>query len=379
MNIYISGGATTKFGEHWEKSIYDLSEQAVHDALIDAGKVKKDIHALYVANMLSGRLQQQDHLGSAIASTLGLQIPSFKVEAACASGGVALHTAIQSLLAGTYETVLVVGVEKMTDFSSGQISAALMGAGAEEERASGLTFPGLYALLAKMHMKVYGTTREHMAHVAVKNHYHASLNEKAQFPFEITLEKVLQSTKITDPLTLLDSSPISDGASAVIISTKKPSTKYAVRITGSSVAVDTIGLSQRESLIELSATKKAANNVYKQAGITVKDIDVAEVHDCFTIAEILAIEDLGFCEKGKGGAFVAKGHTRLGGKLPINTSGGLKGCGHPVGATGIKQIVEIYEQLADRAGRRQAASPKVGLTHNVGGTGATVAVHILQR
>lgn len=382
MNIKITGGATTKFGEHWNKTLLDLAEDASREALSDAGVNAKAVDAVFVGNMLSGRLQGQEHVGAAVASRLDIKGAGLKVEGACASGGLAVHLAIQSLLAGTYETVLVVGAEKMTDFPAGEVSSGLMGAGSEEERLAGLTFPGLYALIAKAHMQKFGTTREHMAQVAVKNHYHASLNDKAQFPFEISLEKVLNSSKITDPFTLLDASPITDGASALILSAtenKQLKTKNSVSIVASTVATDTLSLSERDSLTELSATKRAADLAFKQAGVDRKDIDVMEVHDCFTIAEILALEDMGFCAKGEGGAYVSSGITKLGGKKPVNTSGGLKACGHPVGATGIKQIVEIRDQLIGRGGKKQVAGAKVGLTQNVGGTGATVVIHILQK
>ena len=286
-----------------------------------------------------------------------------------------MHLAIQSILAGTYKNVLVVGVEKMTDVPQSDISAALMGAGSEEERKAGLTFPALYALMAKAHMAKYGTTKKHLAAVSVKNHYHASMNEKAQFPFEITEEKALNSPEICSPLTLFDASPITDGAAAVVLSSENDG--KGVYITGSAVATDTVDLSDRKSLTEIPATKEASQKALKMAGVDIKDIDIAEVHDCFTIAEILAMEDLGFCKKGEGGDFIKKGYTRLGGKMPVNTSGGLKACGHPVGATGVKQIVEIATQLLGKAGKRQAKDVKIGLTQNVGGSGATVVVHVL--
>lgn len=377
MNVFITGAAVTKFGEHWTKTLLDLTTEVGQEALQDANVAPKEIEAVFVGNMLSGTLQRQEHLGAAVAAALGITNGAFKVEGACASGGLAAHLAIQSLLAGTYETVLVVGAEKMTDFPPEDISSYLMRAGSEEERIAGLTFPALYALLAKAHMQEYGTTREHMAHVAVKNHYHASLNNKAQFPFEVSIEKVLNSAKVTDPFTLLDSSPITDGAAALVLTTKKSSQKKQVSIMASAVATDTLAISERENLTELAATKNAANKAFKQAGITPKDVDILEVHDCFTIAEILAMEDLGFCAKGEGGAFVASGATRLGGKKPVNTSGGLKACGHPVGATGVKQLVEIYDQLLGRGGKKQVEKAKVGLTQNIGGTGATAVVHIL--
>ena len=376
MKIKVLGTGLTKFGELWDKSLLDLALDASLEAIDDSQLTINDIHAVFVANMLYGKIANQDHLGALIASSLGIQGASFRIEGACASGGLAVHLAIQSLLAGTYKNVLVVGAEKMTDVSISEITSALMGAGSEEERKAGLTFPGLYALMAKAHMQKYGTKKLHLAEVSVKNHYHASMNDKAQFQFEVSLEKALNSPCICDPFTLFDASPISDGAAAVVLSTD--STGPGVYITGSTVATDTVDLSSRKSLIGLAANKEAATAALKQAGAEIKDIDVAEVHDCFTIAEILAMEDLGFCTKGEGGKYISSGVTKLGGKMPVNTSGGLKACGHPVGATGVKQIVEITQQLRGQAGQRQVKNAKVGLTQNVGGTGGTVAVHVLQ-
>ena len=376
MKISVIGTGLTKFGELWQKSLSDLTLEASTEAIADAQMKNKNLDAVFVANMLHGRLAGQNHLGALVASQLGINSPGFRIEGACASGGLAVHLAIQSLMAGTYRNVLVVGVEKMTDVTGSEISSALMGAGSEEERKAGLTFPALYALLASSHMQKFGTTRKELAAVAVKNHYHASLNNKAQFPFEITEEKVLASSNISHPITLFDASPITDGAGAIILSSDENASD--VHITGSSVATDTVGLSERKSLTGLLATRIAAQNAYKQAGIEPKDVDIAEVHDCFTIAEIFAMEDLGFCKKGEGGKFIRSGKTKLGGKCPVNTSGGLKACGHPVGATGVKQIIEIAQQLQGKMGKRQVKDAKVGLTQNVGGTGATVVIHILQ-
>lgn len=368
MNISVIGASTTKFGELWNSSPRSLAREAVGGALKDAGLDKNQVQALFVGNMLSGMLGGQEHLGAFFAEELGLEVPAFKIEGACASGGLALHNAVNSLLAGQHETVVVLGVEKMTDHKPEDVATALMGAGSDEERRSGVTFPGLYAMLARIHMQEFGTTQEQMAAVAVKNHFHASLNPNAQFKNILTIEQVMKSSKIADPLKLLDCSPISDGASALVLSTKKSK----IQIVASQVATDTLGLAQRKSLTELKATREAAQKAYKQAGITHKDIQIAEVHDCFTIAEILAMEDLGFCEKGKAVNFIGKGVT-------INTSGGLKGCGHPVGATGVKQIVELVEQLRGSAGKRQVDGAKIGLAQNVGGSGATAVVHILKK
>ncbi len=375
MKVNILGSGITKFGELWDKGLLDLAYDAGSEALKDSGLKAGQIDAVIVGNMLYGKASGQDHLGALVAQKLGINTSSAHVEAACASGGVAVHQAVTGVLSGLYENVLVIGVEKMTDLSTSEIGTALMGAASEAERQSGLTFPALYALMSKSHMKKYGTTREQLASVAVKNHYHASLNPKAQYSFEISVDKVLNSSMIADPLTLFDSSPITDGAAAVVLSSSKPSDVY---ISASAVASDSVGLSERKNLNEISATIRASKKAFEQAGITQKEVDLLEVHDCFTIAEILAMEDLGFCKKGDGGKFIESGITKLGGNLPVNTSGGLKGCGHPVGATGVKQIIEVYEQLKGTAVNRQIKNPKIGLTQNVGGTGATVAVHILQ-
>ncbi len=376
MKIQVKGIGLTKFGELWDKSLLDLALEASVEAIKDSGMDRKHIDAVFAGNMLIGKIAGQDHLGPVITSSLGLNCASFRIEGACASGGLAVHLAIQGLLASTYKNVLVVGAEKMTDASTNQITWALMGASSSKERKAGLTFPALYALMAQAHMQKYGTTRRELAEVSVKNHYHASLNQKAHFPFEITAEKVLNSSLISYPITLFDSSPITDGAAAVVLSMDDSS--EGVFITGSAVASDTIDLAERKSLTELKATQLAAKAALKQAGAEISDIKAAEVHDCFTIAEVMAMEDLGFCPKGMGGKFIVGNATRLGGRCPVNTSGGLKACGHPVGATGVKQIIEITEQLRKNAGTRQVKDANIGLTQNVGGTGATVVVHVLQ-
>lgn len=377
MNVYVTGVATTKFGELWGISPRSLAREAVFKALEDSGTTEEAIEALFVGNMLSGMLGGQEHLGAFFAEELGCIVPAFKIEGACASGGLAVHNAVNSILSGQYKTVAVLGIEKMTDHKPEDVATALMGAGSEEERSAGATFPGLYAMLARTHMLTYSTTEEQMAAVAVKNHYHATLNPNAQFRAPITVEQVLKSSCIADPLKLLDCSPISDGAAALIISSK-PS-KRGIRIAASVVATDTLGLAQRSSLTELAASRDASKKAYALAHISASDVRVSEVHDCFTIAEILAMEDLGFFPKGEAAAAIAKGETTLGANLVINPSGGLKGCGHPVGATGVKQIAELVEQLRGNAGDRQVNHADVGLAHNVGGSGATAVVHIVTK
>lgn len=385
MKVAILGSETTKFGELWGISPRTLVNRVVSESLKQSNLNLKDIDALFVGNMLSGVLGGQEHLGALFAEELGVNIPAFKIEGACASGGLAIHAGITSILSGLYEKVLVVGVEKMTDHKPEETILALMAAGSDEERTAGATFPSLYALIARAHMEKFGTTDEQLAAVAVKNHYHASLNGKAHFTFAITIDQVLKSPCIASPLRLLDCSPVSDGAAAVVLTsdsfskTHKKSHVKPISIVASSVATDSLGLSQRKDLTSLKSAVLAGKKAFKQSGLNPSDIDVAEVHDCFTIAEIIAMEDLGFFKKGEAAQNIAAGKTRLGAKLVVNTSGGLKASGHPVGATGVKQIVEITHQLRGEAGKKQVEGAKVGLTHNVGGTGATAVIHILRQ
>ena len=390
MKIGVLGTGVTKFGEAWKKSLIDLAEEAATEALDDAGVEVSEIEAIFIGNMLAGKVENQVHLGSLVGERLGFDGPSMRIEGACASGGMAVRSAVLSLLSGEYRKVLVVGVEKMTDVPSPQISEALMGAAAEEERLAGLTFPSLFALMASVYMDKYKITENDLAQVSVKNHFHASFNPKAQFPFEITTKQVLQSPKIAEPLKLFDCSPISDGAAAIVLANGEDASKVEVgrpdrgypcqaSIIASAQASDTLSLTKRKDLTRLRSVEKAAKKAYQMANIGPKNIDFAEVHDCFTIAEIIALEALGFYRKGEGWKGAVGEETYLGGKLPINTSGGLKAFGHPVGATGVKQIVEIADQLRGRVGERQISKAKIGLAENIGGAGGTAVIHILMR
>lgn len=377
MKVNILGVATTEFGELWNKSPRALARQAIEGALKDAKLKAKDIDALYVGNMLAGILGNQANLGAFFAEELGLLVPAIRVEGACASGGLALNSGVNSILAGQYQTVLVLGIEKMTDSSQDDVTTGLMAAGSENERMAGATFPGIYALMAQDYMDKYNVTEETLASISVKNHFHGFLNDKAQFRKQITIEDVMKSGRIADPLKLLDCSPISDGASAVVISSK-PAKSKNVYLSASEVGTDTLALHSRKSFVSLGSVVDASVRAYKKAGLKPQDIDVAEIHDCFSIAEAIAVEDLGFSKRGEGARDIESGKMTIGkGNIITNPSGGLKACGHPVGATGIKQIVEITAQLRGEAGERQVKGAKIGLTHNVGGSGAVAAIHIL--
>ncbi len=382
-SVSIIGVGRTTFSEHWYDSFRDLIGKAGLMALESAKIEGKDIQAIYGGTMASGRFVGQEHIGALIADQLGLNpLPATRMEAACASGGVALRQAHIAVASGLYDVVAVGGVEKMTEVSTEEASFALGGAGDQEtELFHGATFPALYALLAKAHMQKFGTTEEQMAMVSVKNHYNGNRNPYSQFHREITIEDVMQSGYVSTPLKLLDCSPISDGAAAVILcetSKAKKITDNAVEIIASAQTSDSLALTGRKSLTELAATRIAAKQAFEQAKLKPKDIDVAELHDCFSCAEIFAIEDLGFFKKGEGGKATEEGKTALNGEIPTNPSGGLK-MGHPVGATGVKQAVEVFWQLTNQADKRQVKDAKIGLTHNVGGSGATCVVHIYKK
>ena len=381
--VAIIGIGMTKFGESWDKSYRDLITEAGAKSIIDANIDGNEVDAIFVGSMTPGLFIQQEHIGALVADYAGLiDIPATRVEAACASGGLALRSGFLSIKSGVQDIVVVGGVEEMTDVSTSHATVALSGAGDQEwEAFHGATFPALYALMARRHMLEYGTTEEQLAMVAAKNHHNGSLNPNAQFRNKVTVEQVMNSTPISDPLKLLDCSPITDGAAVVILATEKKAKKLVdnpVWITGSGQASDTLALHDRKSLSQTAASNKASKIAYDMAGVKPKDIDFAEVHDCFTIAELMAIESLGFCNIGEGGKFTENGETTLNGSKPINTSGGLKSKGHPVGATGIAQAIEAVLQLRGEADKRQIKDAKIGLTHNVGGSGATSLVHIFE-
>ena len=383
MRVAIIGVGQTKFGELWEASFSQLFVEAGANAIKDAGIDGEDIDAIFVGNMSAGRFIDQEHISSLIADQAGLNpIPSTRIEAACASGGLALRYGAMSIISGFHDIVVAGGVEKMTDIVTERTTQTLATAANQEwEAFLGMTFPGLYGMIAKRHMYEFGTTRKQLALVSVKNHGNAKHNPYAQFRFDVSVEDVLRSPMVADPLRLLDCSPITDGAACVILASEKKAKEFTdspVYITGSGQASSPLSLHDRERISVIDSTINAGREAYKRAKKAPEDIQVAEVHDCFTIGEILAIEGLGFVELGKGGEATEEGITQIGGKIPVNPSGGLKAKGHPVGATGVAQAVEITLQLRGEAGKRQVDAD-VGITHNVGGSGGTAVVHILEK
>ncbi len=383
--VSIVSAGLSPFGRREGIYCRELFADAAKEAYTRAPNLNptKDIEALFVGHM-GESYEHQGHTGPTLAGWAGiLPKPAIRIESACASSGAALRTAIFAIASGMHKVVMVGGAEKMTHRTTAEVTEYLaMASDMPFEQWNGITFPGLYALMATAHMHEYGTTEEQMAQVAVKNHHNGTLNPKAHMQKEITLEKVMSSKVVAWPLKLYDCSLITDGASCLILTSPDIAHKFTdtpVHIIGSGQASDAIGLYEREQITSLKAAKLAGQDAYRMAGLKPEDVDVAEVHDCFTIAEILAYEDLCFCDSGKGGKLIENGVTELGGKLPVNPSGGLKAKGHPVGATGTAQAYEIYLQLTAQAEKRQVDGAEIGLTHNVGGSGATACVHIYRR
>jgi acetyl-CoA C-acetyltransferase len=380
-NVYLIGAGMTNFGKIG-LSARELALQASKEAILSAGIENKDIQAAFVANSFS-LLEKQGHLGPIIMSGLGIpDIPASTIEAACASGGCAIREAFINIGSGMYDLILVVGAEKVSQLDTIKATTFFsFGSDYLFEGACGASFPGLYATIARAHMERYGTREEDMAQVAVKNHRNGYENPRAHLRKLITIEDVMHSPIVASPLKLFDACPFSDGAAAVVLCSEdflenKKKKEGAIRILGSGRAGGTGALHQREDLTSIRATQLAAREAFRWAKLEPKDIDLAEVHDCFTIAELIAMEDIGLVQKGKAAIAEREGLTEVDGKIPVNPSGGLKAKGHPVGATGVGQVVEIFEQLNQKAGKRQVPNARVALTHNVGATGGSCAVHI---
>jgi len=379
----VIGIGKTAFGAFPDRDIRSLAVEAIEHALADANLQPQAVEAFYLGNFAGPGFVGQNHLAPYIGVAAGLEgIPCTRVEDACASSGSAFFHAWQSVAAGIYDTVLVAGVEKMTSQTTPRVTEILAGAGdMSGEGRAGATFPALFAMIARRHMYQYGTTREQLAAVAVKNHANGAKNPQAHMRKVITIEQALTGKPVAEPLTIYDCSLISDGAAAVVIVPMDQAHRYTsrgARILAVAQTSDHVALDSKADITLFPSVKSAGEKAYAMAGLGPKNIEVAELHDCFTIAEIVASEDLGFVEKGKGGPYAAAGCSAITGPLPINTSGGLKSKGHPVGATGVGQICDIVMQLRGDAGERQVARHRIGLTQNLGGSGATCVVTILE-
>ena len=381
----VSGIGMTKFGVH-DSPLPTLFADAAFQALDDAGIAGSEIEAFYLGNAMGGQIENDTHLGPKIASEIGLTgIPCQRFEDACATSSNAFKHAVQAVESGQHEVVLVGGVERCTQ-TTGKDTQAMTNIFASAshrqfEQPTGLTFPGVFALLTKRHMHEYETTERQLAEIAVKNHHHGELNPRAHFGREIDVEEVLDSPYVADPFRLLDCCPFSDGASAVVVTSADRAASLdstPVRVTGIGHGTDVVPLADKSSLTATQAARDAAAQAYEQAGIEPGDVDVTELHDCFTGAEVLAVEALGLVDTGEGGTLAADGRSYVDGDVPVNPSGGLKAKGHPIGATGTAQIVELTEQLRGAAGDRQVEDARVGLAHNLGGDAATTVVTVME-
>jgi acetyl-CoA acetyltransferase len=382
--VRIAGVGLTPLGRHPNRTGRELFAEATNAAFEDTDIQRTAVDALCLGNFVGDISEQQGHQGPLMADAAGVSVPATRFENACASGGVAVRGAVQAIQNGDADVVLVGGVEKLTSLGTGGSTEALaMAADDLFESRVGLTFPGAYALLARAYFEEHGGSREDLAAISVKNHKNAVDNEYAQFRSEITVEDVLEAPTIADPLGLYDACPVTDGAAAAVLVSEEYANKYdvdaPVAVTGSGQGGDTLALQDRADLTRSPAAERAATQAYDQADITAEDVDIAEVHDCFTIAEVLAIEALGFYEPGTGISAAADGETTVDGRLPVNLSGGLKAKGHPVGATGVAQLVELTRLLrGDHPKSDDVSDARVAVAHNAGGTVASAVVHILE-
>ncbi len=379
--VCVLGAGSTKYGK-LDDSIVDIALQASVSAIESAGIEPKEIQAGYISNVF-GVADKQVHLGPVVMSNLGIsEKPSLSIESACGSGSVSFREAFANVAAGFYDAVLVTGVEKVTHTGTEWTTTYFSYCSDFfYEGQAGVSFPGLFASMARAYIHEFNATEEDFARVAVKNHDNGLLNPKAHLRKKITIDDVMNSAVVASPLKLYDCCPFSDGASAVILCSQNFAKEHGgdyIDVIGSGRGGSPAALQGRDHLTTIPSTKIATESAYKMAGITAKDVDFAEVHDCFTIAEVVDTEDLGFFEKGKGIEAVREDRTKLNGQISINPSGGLKSKGHPIGATGVGQVVEVYDQLTGNADERTVKNAKIGLTHNFGATGASCAVHIFQ-
>jgi acetyl-CoA C-acetyltransferase len=380
--VVVAGIGKTAFGAFPDRDLRSLAVEAGQKALQDGHAQPGQVEAFYLGNFAGPSFVGQNHLAPFIASRLGITgVPATRFEAACASSGAAFYQGVQAVASGLHDVVLVVGVEKMTSQSTPKVTEILAAAGdVGTEGRAGATFPALFAMIARRHMHQYGTTREMLAAVAVKNHANGAKNPQAHMRKVITMEQALNGKPVADPLTVYDCSLISDGAAAVLVVAAERASEFTakpIRVLGIAQTSDYLALDEKPDITTLTALKTSSDQAYKLAGVTAQDIQFAEVHDCFTIAEILALEDLGFVKKGEGGPYTLEGRTCISGERPINTSGGLKAKGHPVGATGVGQICDVAIQIRGEAGERQIKRNQLGLAQNLGGSGATSVVTIL--
>ena len=383
--VAVIGVGNSRFGDRSDVTLQELAFEAVKEALEDAGITQKDIELSVVGSVATRNYELMPAVP--VNEYVGLSGRGpIRVEAACATGSAAIYTAYISVASGFVDVAIAIGVEKMREVDTAT-SLAVGGRGGNylwEFHFFGTTFPAYYALHASAHMAKYGTTEEQMAKVAVKAHKYGAMNPKAHFQRTITVEEALNSRVIAWPLKLFDCCPISDGSAAVILASEDKAKEFGsetqVLIQAMGYSSDTANMCRRTGYVGLEATVRASEMAYKLAKIKPEDVDVATVHDCFTIAEIMAYEDLGFCGKGEGGKLVEEGQTEIGGKIPVNVDGGLKAKGHPLGATGCSMIYELTKQLREEAGKRQVPLKNyIALAHNVGGTGHYCWVTILRR
>ncbi|WP_254768845.1 thiolase domain-containing protein [Salinilacihabitans rarus] len=381
----IVGVGMTDFGVH-ERPLVELFADAAFAAFDDAGVEGGEIDAFYLGNAMGGQTERDTHLAPTLASHVGLAgIPCQRYEDACATSSNAFKHAVRAVESGRHDVVLVGGVERCTPatgLGTPEMTAVFASAAHRQyEQPTGLSFPGVFGLLTTRHMHEHGTTEEDLAAVAVKNHRHGTLNSRAQFGKETTVEEVLDSPLVASPFHLMDCCPFSDGAAAAIVASEEAAASLSgdpVGVAGVGHATDVVPLADKADLTATRSAREAAAQAYEEADIAPDHVDVAEVHDCFTGAEVLAIEALGFVEDGAGGPAAAAGTTALGGEIPVNPSGGLKAKGHPIGATGVAQLVELTEQLRGEAGDRQVADAEYALAHNLGGDAATTVVSVLE-